>query len=65
LNLQKEIQDSVSQVNKSIGDTFGKTAKLVCLLRLDMVADRLDNLGHSKFAHYVDEIANALEAEVQ
>lgn len=60
-NLQKEIQDSISQVNKTVKDTFGKAAKLACLLRLDMVADRLDNSGYPKLARQVDDIADALE----
>jgi hypothetical protein len=64
LDIKKNIQDSTAEIQKTIDDTFGKTAQLVCLLRLDMVADRLENSGHSKLAHRVDEIANALEAEM-
>jgi hypothetical protein len=63
-DIKKSIQDSVTEINKSLEETFGKSAKLVCLLRLDMVADRLDNSGLSKLAKEIDKIANALEAEV-
>jgi hypothetical protein len=61
-DLTKQIQDSISQVNKNLENTFGeKGAKLVCLLRLDMVADRLDNSGYPKLAQLIDGIANDLE----
>jgi hypothetical protein len=63
-DIKKNIEDSVVDINKSIEETFGKTAKLACLLRLDMVADRLDNSGLTKWAKEIDKIANALEAEV-
>jgi hypothetical protein len=64
LNIKKDIQDSVVDINKSLEETFGKTAKLVCLLRLDMVADRLDNSGLTRLSKEIDKIANALETAV-
>ena len=55
-NIEKMIQDT----NKKIENIYGKNAKLICLLRLDMVADKLDNIN-PRWASRVDNIANALE----
>lgn len=60
-SLSKEIQDTISQTNKTMEETFGKEAQLLCLLRLDMVADRLDNSGHPKLAQLIDGVASSLE----
>jgi hypothetical protein len=59
-DISKDIQDKVTKVNKSLEQTFGKSAKLICLLRLDMVADKLDGINH-RLASQIDLIANTLE----
>jgi hypothetical protein len=58
--LKTKLDKSISDVNKSMENVFGKSAKLVCLLRLDMVADKLDKIS-PRLAHRIDEIANAIE----
>ena len=59
-DISKDIQNKVTQVNKSLEKTFGKSAKLICLLRLDMLADKLDHIS-PRLANQIDNIANALE----
>ena len=61
-NLKTKMEKSISEINKKMEDTFGKSAKLLCLLRLDMVADKLDKID-SRLAGQIDAIANAFEKE--
>ena len=60
--LKTKMDKSISEINKKMEDTFGKSAKLLCLLRLDMVADKLDKID-SRLAGQIDAIANAFEKE--
>jgi len=60
--IKQNIQKNVSEIGQAMGKLGEKTAKQICLLRLDMVADLLDKLD-SRLAGQVDAIANALEKE--
>jgi len=56
-----DVGKSLDQLETKMDNIFGnKSAKLICLLRLDMVADKLENIN-PKWAHQIDEITNALE----
>jgi len=59
-DISNDISKTVTQVNKNLEKTFGKSAKLICLLRLDMVADKLDNIN-PRLATQIDIVADALE----
>lgn len=59
-DIKTEIEKSINDINKKMTDTFEKTAKLICLLRLDMLADKLENINR-KWASQVDTIANDIE----
>jgi predicted nuclease with TOPRIM domain len=58
--LTKGIEHSISDINKKWEETFEKSAKLICLLRLDMVADKLESIN-TKMASQIDTVANDLE----
>jgi Na+/phosphate symporter len=57
---KKDIQKSLSEVNKNIQDAFGKSAKQVCLLRLDMIADKLEKIS-PRLAAAIDVITDDFE----
>jgi len=59
-DISNDINTKVQQVNQSLEKTFGKSAKLICLLRLDMVADKLDKIN-PRLANQIDLITNAFE----
>jgi phage-related tail protein len=61
-DITKSIDKSIDEVNTKMQNTFGKSAKFICLLRLDMVADQLENIN-SRMASRVDDIANDLEKD--
>lgn len=56
------IQQNIQNMDKALGE-LDKSAGLVCLLRLDMVADKLDKFD-SRLASQVDALANSFEKEV-
>ncbi len=58
--IKDDINKSIKEINKTVENALGKNAKLICLLRLDMVADKLDNIN-PRIAAMVDTIANSLE----
>ena len=58
--LTQGIEHSIKDINKKWEETFGKSAKLICLLRLDMIADKLENIN-TKWASQIDAVANDLE----
>lgn len=60
--IKNNIQRNVQDIDKSMTDFGEKSAKLLCLLRLDMAADKLDKVS-SKLASQIDAIANTLERE--
>jgi len=62
--IKQNIQKNVSEIDKTMENFAEKSAKLVCLLRLDMIADKLDKVN-PRLASQVDEIANAFEKEVR
>lgn len=59
-DIKTNIEQSVNNINQKLDETFGKSAKFVCLLRLDMVADKLEKTN-PKLASQVDDISNKLE----
>jgi Na+/phosphate symporter len=63
-NIQKDINTSIKNIHKNLEDAFGKTAKLICLLRLDMIADHLENIN-PKWAHQIDNITNDFEKSIE
>ena len=60
--IKQNIQKNVQEIDKSMENFGEKSAKLLCLLRLDMAADKLDKIS-SKLASQIDAIANAFEKE--
>lgn len=58
-NIQKNVQD----INKSMEEFGEKSANLLCLLRLDMVADTLDRVS-PKLARQIDDLADIFEKNV-
>jgi CRISPR/Cas system-associated endonuclease Cas3-HD len=61
--IKENIQKNVSDIDKTLENFGEKSAKLMCLLRLDMVADKLDKIN-SRLAKQIDEITDAFEKEV-
>lgn len=59
-DIEKGIDTSIKTIHKNLENAFGKTAKLICLLRLDMIADQLENIN-PKWSHEIDSIANDFE----
>ena len=59
-DLKKDIDQSVAEINKNLENTFGKAAKQIVLLRLDMVADKLERIN-PRWASDIDAVANFID----
>jgi len=57
---KKEIEKGIKTINKDLEDAFGKSAKSICLLRLDLVADMLQRIN-PKLARELDAVTDDLE----
>jgi DNA-binding transcriptional regulator WhiA len=60
-DLKKDIDDTIDEITKKFEETFSKTAQLLCLLRLDMIADKLERIN-PRWASQIDGIANGIES---
>jgi len=60
--IKKDTEKTVSQINQTMENAFGKAAKQITLLRLDMLADKLDKIN-PRWANRMDLITNKLEKD--
>ena len=61
--IKKDTDKTLSEINKNVDNTFGKAAaKQLCLLRLDMIADKLDKI-YPKWANQLDKITTRLDSD--
>lgn len=63
-DIQKSIDKTLSNVDKSINKSFGKSAGLICLLRLDMLSDIMEHV-YPRIASQIDDVANDLQKVVE
>lgn len=57
--IKQDMDKTINEINKSM-ESLGKSAKQIVLLRLDMVADKLEHYN-SRLASQVDAVADAVE----